>query len=268
MPELRELAKVLPAPVRQQVRWLWGKVRGNPEFHLLRLMSRPDRLSVDVGANYGSYAAFLARHNKGVVAFEPNPDLAARIGREYGRLGVVAHACALSDSEREARLSIPQLDGVERFALATIESEERLEGVPTRTITVPCRRLDGFDLGPVGLIKIDAEGHELAVLRGAEGLIDRDLPSVLIEVEERSRPGALASVRECFEGRGYRGFMLDRRRLRPVEQYDPARHQDPLATKLGLIVDEDRTYIYNFAFAHDPATVARLSDLVRRGRTL
>ena len=54
-------------------------------------------------------------------------------------------------------------------------------------VAVRCRRLDDFGLEPVGVIKIDAEGHELTVLQGARALIERDRPSFLIEAEERHK---------------------------------------------------------------------------------
>jgi FkbM family methyltransferase len=267
MPELRHLATLLRASIRGPVRSLWRKVRGNPELHLLWLLSDPRRLSVDVGANAGEYAAFLARHNKGCVAYEPNPELARRIQETYGTAGVRVHACALSDKEDHVTLSIPVVDGVEHSALATIEPGNRVRDLPTRTVVVRCCRLDSFGLEPVGVIKIDAEGHEEAVLQGCEALIQRDRPSFMIEAEDRHRPGSVQAIRDILERKGYRGFMLDRRKLRPIEEFDLARHQDVANVRLDAIVD-GRTYVNNFAFVCDPVLIARLSNLVTRAKAL
>jgi FkbM family methyltransferase len=267
MPEIRQLATLLPTSLRGPVRTLWRKVRGNPELHLLCLLSDPDRLSVDVGANAGDYAVFLARHNKGCVAFEPNPELARRIQETYGAKGIRIHACALSDREDQVTLSIPVVDGVEHSALATIEPGNRVRDLPTRTVVVRCCRLDSFGLEPVGVIKIDAEGHEEAVLQGCEALIERDRPNFLIEAEDRHRPGSVQAIRQILESRGYRGFMLERRKLRPIEEFEPARHQDMANVMLDAVVD-GRTYVNNFAFACDPAVVDRLSMLAARAKAL
>jgi FkbM family methyltransferase len=267
MPELRYLAALLPASLRAPVRSLWRKVRGNPELHLLWLLSDPGRLAVDVGANAGEYAAFLARHNKGCAAYEPNPELARRIQETYGATGVRVHACALSDKEDQVTLSIPVVDGVEHSALATIESANRIHDLPTRDVVVPCCRLDSLGLEPVGVIKIDAEGHEEAVLRGCEALIERDRPTFMIEAEERHRLGSVQAVRNFLERRGYRGFMLDRRKLRPIEEFDLARHQDMANVRLDAIVD-GRTYVNNFAFVCDPVLIDRLSSLATRAKAL
>lgn len=50
-------------------------------------------------------------------------------------------------------------------------------------------RLDDIIKDDVGFIKIDVEGHELAVLKGATSLINRCRPVLLVECEERHSPG-------------------------------------------------------------------------------
>jgi hypothetical protein len=48
--------------------------------------------------------------------------------------------------------------------------------------TVSCHRLDDIYKGRVSLIKIDVEGHELEVLKGAENTIKKYMPTLLIEI--------------------------------------------------------------------------------------
>jgi hypothetical protein len=48
---------------------------------------------------------------------------------------------------------------------------------------VPVKRLDDFSFDRVGFIKIDVEGHELSVLKGARELLQRDKPNLLIEID-------------------------------------------------------------------------------------
>ncbi len=267
MPELSEIARILPPPIRDPIRSIWRKFRGNPELNFLRLLSVPDRLALDVGANSGDYAAFLVRHNRGCMAFEPNPRMVRAIEAKHGHLGFRTENCAISDREEEVEFRIPVIDGEECFELGTIEAQNKVASLSVRSYKVPCRRLDDFGLGPVGVVKIDVEGHELAVLRGAESLIERDRPNLFIEAEDRHRPGAVASIREFLEHRGYRGFMLWRRRVRPIEEFDPAFHQNPSAI-LGIVVVEVQNYVNNFAFVHDAALADRIAKMARRGRSL
>ena len=71
------------------------------------------------------------------------------------------------------------------------------------------RTLDSFGFASVGLIKIDAEGHEEAVLKGAADTLSRWRPSLIVEIEERHNPGGLARIRALFGGMGYVAAALD-----------------------------------------------------------
>ncbi|WP_246642623.1 FkbM family methyltransferase [Rhizobium croatiense] len=68
----------------------------------------------------------------------------------------------------------------------------------------------------VGFIKIDVEGHELKVLKGAEAILSRDHPNLLIEAEDRHRPNAVASVIDYLTPFGYSVYCLKDRRLRSL----------------------------------------------------
>ena len=73
---------------------------------------------------------------------------------------------------------------------------------------VACKPLDYYGLEDVGFLKIDVEGHELAVLRGATETISRSYPSILVEAEDRHRPGTVADVCEYLSLFGYGRMIL------------------------------------------------------------
>ena len=71
--------------------------------------------------------------------------------------------------------------------------------------------LDSEGLRPPDLVKLDAEGAELAVLQGAQGLISHTLPLLLMEMEEKNLLAAGASkaaVAQFLTGCGYRAAHL------------------------------------------------------------
>lgn len=270
MTKLKKFARVIPPPLRSPVRKIWRKFRGNPEFRILKLLADPERLAVDVGANYGVYTVLLARSAKACIAFEPNAAVAAaakkRVAAE-GLTNVQVHACALSNRNGEVAFLVPVVDGVESDAYATIEPENRLSGAEVNRYMVPCHPLDEFGLEAVGLLKIDAEGHETAILDGAKSLIERDKPAVMIEVEERHKSGSVEHVREFFSGLGYRGFFLMGRQILPLHQFKLGTHQSLSSIETGEVL-LDRVYVNNFIFAADRQRVARLEQIVRSGRSL
>jgi FkbM family methyltransferase len=160
-------------------------------------------MAIDIGAAEGVYAWHLMRIASGVAAFEPNPESAARLRARLPDVDV--HAVALSDRHGEAQLRVPLTHSVALGGLGTLEDANDFQGhyCETRSIEVPARTLDSFALAPLGFMKIDVEGHELAVLRGAERSILRDRPTILVEVEDRHRPGAAASVTSWLAAHGY-----------------------------------------------------------------
>jgi FkbM family methyltransferase len=234
-------------------------VRGDPDLRLLPFLSQKDKISVDIGANIGVYTYYLRHLSDTCHAFEPNPALVARLRRTFRR-GVVLHACAVSDSRGEAVFTVPSLGSEELPHLGTIDPQNRLRELGHRQIRVETVPLDEIGLTGVGFIKIDVEGHERAVLKGAETLIGEDLPNLLIEIDERHHPGAVSSTTALLGESGYRGFFLFENSLRPIGEFDRALLQNPSnLTDHGTVVKGGRPYINNFVFVAGPSWTCPLS---------
>jgi len=187
---------------------------------LARGLADPARLGLDIGGSWGLFAAALAGRVTGLHVFEPNPEKARFLEASLGQRARV-HGIALSDEAGEVELHIPD----QSSALATIEVSNTVRNTPGRRVMVSRLRLDALSLGPVGFIKLDVEGHEGAVLAGAEGLLRRDHPALLIEIEERHRPGAVAQTLGWLGALGYAAWMVEGARLVPAVGFDQARHQ-------------------------------------------
>jgi FkbM family methyltransferase len=133
-------------------------------------LSGGDDLAIDVGANVGYFTALLSRRASRVVAFEPNPRLTATLRANKARLPgsdrVELREEAVSDREGTASLFMPE-DFCNSLVLASLEVTGAEHIVEVTTVT-----LDGV-LGhaSVGVLKIDVEGHEVRVLRGAHEML-------------------------------------------------------------------------------------------------
>jgi hypothetical protein len=86
-------------------------------------------------------------------------------------------------------------------------------------ITVDVVALDELEDITIGMIKIDVEGHEVEVITGAMPLIKRDRPNILVESEERHRPGSLKMIRDLLEPAGYRGYFIVDDSLVEIERF-------------------------------------------------
>jgi len=212
--------------------------RGERELHLVRWLADPLRVSVDAGANRGVWTEMLRRHSRRVVAFEPNPKMFAEL-RRCARAGVEAHPFALSDRSGTADLLVPRNDRGYSNQGASL-SMTRIGDGRFATVTVETRRLDDLDLGPVGFIKVDVEGHEIAVLEGARETLRRDRPTLVVEIEERYNTSTIAELLRAVCDFGYFAACLQHGRLRPAAGLDLAACHSRPASRAD--------YVFNWIF--------------------
>lgn len=129
-------------------------------------------LVIDVGANAGVFTHFLVLMNPNVeiIAFEPLPAMAVRIEARIASTGMNAKVkrAACSDRCGKQKLYFSSIDDTTASLQADNCDDKKEIAVAVRTLDseMPERR-------DVFLVKIDAEGHELAVLRGAEQTIKK-----------------------------------------------------------------------------------------------
>lgn len=166
-------------------------------------LRRPGRTFIDVGAHIGSVLGEVARTSSGrVIAFEAIPAKAAHLTRKFP--DVVVHNFALLDREGETRFFIDN-------ARSGYSSLSQRTGDVTE-IVVPVTRMDALIAeDDVDVIKIDVEGAELGVLRGAEAVVARCRPVILFE----SGPGNVMGYTkeqlwQWFDERGYLVYFPDR----------------------------------------------------------
>jgi hypothetical protein len=94
-------------------------------------------------------------------------------------------------------------------------------------VEVECRLLDDFAFDKVAVIKIDVEGHESAVLRGAVGTLEKHRPAVIVEVEDFRMPGCFDGIRDLMRDLRYDGFYICHGKIESLAGFDVSRHQSP-----------------------------------------
>ena len=165
------------------------------EVNMLEAISAnfPQNTVLDVGANIGNHALYLAKFTSATTihAFEPMPRSFEHLSSNMKRNGcenVILHKVALSDSSGVAKMDFPDPtnQGMARI------SEDGLE--------VRLIRLDDINVGKVSLIKIDVEGHELSVLRGGLETIRKHRPHLYIEIQNEN---LLSEVEDFLFKLGY-----------------------------------------------------------------
>jgi FkbM family methyltransferase len=182
--------RVIESGAEQWARPLWMKLTGKRPspydaelFKVIARMLKPDSTCIDIGAHKGLILDVFIRHApRGTFyAFEPLPYLSRLLRRKYsGNPNVKLYELALSDTVGSTTFYINKA----AMGLSGLSAPpDRDLGVgEIETCTVALARLD--DLLPearADIIKIDVEGAELGVLRGALQLLARSRPIVAFE---------------------------------------------------------------------------------------
>jgi len=128
---------------------------------------------LDVGAHVGFWLKDLQKTFKMVYAFEPISDVRECLKKNVEKDNYLLFDFGLGNKNEKVMVNyIPEETG------NTYVSDQG-----NREIEI--RRLDEIKLPKIDYIKIDAEGYEIKVLQGAEGLITRDEPYIHVEVKEK-----------------------------------------------------------------------------------
>jgi FkbM family methyltransferase len=172
--------------------------------------ARPDWVAFDIGMNFGYFTCLLASMCKEVHGFEPVGWLAGR-ARANVELNAFANATinelALSDHAGTAQLNLPAPDHCNWGTSSLVHKSSS----QTAVVEVPLETLDNYcaahGVTRLDFIKVDVEGAEHLVFRGAERTLERLRPTIIFEFNEESG----AESYRLLEKLGYGLFDLDRR---------------------------------------------------------
>ena len=218
------------------------------------------QVAVDIGCHKGAYTYWMRRRvgpTGAVFAFEPQPRQVAYLrdvclAMRYDNVSLVPKA--VSNIVGQLPLHVPA--GAGSTHAASLENGKALSS-PGNILQVDVTTLDAFFSDrpqKPDFLKIDVEGHELAVLEGANHVLSTCRPAILVECEARHRAdGNVRTVFELLQSHGYDGSFLEDGRRRPLDEFDPTVHQ-------RLIAEDNRLppgYVNNFAFEHPTKTRAK-----------
>jgi FkbM family methyltransferase len=187
----------------------------NAEFLSFVRHARTGMFLFDIGANYGVFSLAAAHFGGKAIAVDPSP-IATRFAAVESRLNGfendirVIEACA-SDSSGETWMLSAGVFSDGYFTVASGRSKREL--TKTRTVTVDelCQ-----DFGPPTHLKIDVEGYEAAVLRGARATIERHTPLLFLELHNekiRAEGADPGGVLDLLAEMRYELFSVDDAKL-------------------------------------------------------
>ena len=218
------LLRSLPESIIVRLQAADHYLNGEPEIRLLPHLCDKAKVTLDIGANIGSYTYFARRYSRQVYAYEANPELAARLERLFPDV-TVRHA-AVSDQPGELVLRIPVKGEHVQHELASV-AEQQGASEETVEYRVPAHRVDDEKLTNVGFIKIDVERHELPVMKGAMKTIVACLPVIMSEVSPLLYPGTLPEMFAFLTELGYTGWFKFEGDYYPLSKFRGEIHANP-----------------------------------------
>ena len=241
---IRQVDRRTPAPSRSGIA---AALRGfaaigvaEPELRGLDQLVRPGDVCFDVGAGYGVYTfplAALVGPSGQVHSFEPLPlpyRILSTLRKTVAATQVRVYHAALGPRAGDQELTLPYRFGLPIHGWAHLRSGQVSAGRPisfsaTRTLITPVTTVDEVcreqRIERVSFLKIDVEGFESSVLAGSEQVLERDRPSLLLEIEDRhlAKYGRTAAgVAASLTGRGYGMYAWRSGRWMPVAEVTTA----------------------------------------------
>jgi FkbM family methyltransferase len=196
----------------------WERRIGNC---LLRFL-KPRQTIVEVGANYGYYTLLLAKAvgpQGKVYTFEANPDVYKYLEKtiELNHLKGVVQAKNLAVSDHIFKSWL--IYGKENIGGGYIVMPGGKNGETCANNNPHCRPIEATTLDinlahlkNVDLLRMDAEGSEVAILKSAQHLIDNSPKIVIImewSVETMKQYGNVLSLLNTFQSKGFRFWLID-----------------------------------------------------------
>lgn len=149
------------------------------EARLFKAILRPGLIALDIGANIGALTIPMAKTGARVMAFEAQPAVCNLLGANIVLNGLLnARAVNAAVGAKADVMVVPTLEpnASQNFGGFDIRGHDAGEPVPVYTV-------DGLGLPWVHFMKIDVQGMEMDVLRGAEATIARCQPTLYVESE-------------------------------------------------------------------------------------
>jgi FkbM family methyltransferase len=217
----------LPTYYQGYLVWLsresWNSLFSRYEPHVGRAIKNHLRAGDafwDIGANIGWFSLLARRivgSNGKVVAFEPSPDVFSLLSANArGLHSIHSIQCGVGSNDTVAFFAAQGSSSSASFVEEVTKiNQQYLPKVPIQKVEVNIRKVDSLmkELGRPHLIKIDVEGFELEVLKGATSLLSTSRPTLIIEIHPHQlnlSGGNEALLFEFLKGHGYGWEVIDR----------------------------------------------------------
>lgn len=145
------------------------------------------RICIDAGANVGMWTRNLMQDFETVHCFEPNPMFIECWHKNIpSDKNAILHEVGLGEADSTANFSQPL--------------DQKLQRTPG---SIKIQTLDSYELTNIDFIKIDVDGYEDLLLKGAKNTLANNSPVINIEMKTAKRPNVVRTSRKILADLGY-----------------------------------------------------------------
>lgn len=218
------------------------------EMLLLPYFLTKESVFFDIGSNIGSFILIAGKHipQSKIYGFEPIPELNSRLKTLFPDANI--SSLALSNKKSNTQFKIPKINHTHLLTRGTLNTsfvEANEQGF--RTIEVQTDTLDNFvkeqNISKIDAIKIDVEGHEYEVIKGALHAFKTYMPVLIIEIEQRHHQQDISVIINELKHIGYACLYFDSNTYQLIEL-----NVDPKSLQDASHFEKSRKYVHNFIF--------------------
>lgn len=246
-------------------RYLWSRVHF-PEVEMSFLNELPKSeidVSIDVGAALGAYSWILNRKSNQVYAFEPGKVHSGYLKRAVFLSKITVIRAAVGSYNSEVELYTPGRDNHANHSATISKTNPVINTENSYVEKVNQIVLDDFFSDKfignkhIDLIKVDVEGYELEVFKGAQRLLAKYYPLVICEIEARHNP-KYSQVFQLLRELGYDCFIYSNGNYIKFEkeEIESLQSDKDLEERMSPSYNlEKNKYINNFVFQHKKSRI-------------
>jgi len=156
----------------------------------------------DIGANYGVYTFYFGKKAEKIYVFEPIKECVEYIKSGYSKNNIVFINKIASDSTAIKELKVPIINKRKIFGKASIVNNfSNFESRDIESVTIDsyANQMSEISNELLHVIKIDVEGYENAVLKGALNLLSKQKVLLIIEIEQRHNKDYIETFKKMVD---------------------------------------------------------------------
>ena len=161
-------------------------------YNVIKKVNKPTRVAIDAGANVGLWSKDLCERFEVVFSIEPNPECIPVLEQNVADNAYIIN-CALGSKTGKGQLHTPFSTNRQGHIISDSGSSSMVESHyknfnQVKKHEVNVQTIDGLEIDNIDFIKIDTQGYELDILKGATQALKKSKPVICVECISSQMP--------------------------------------------------------------------------------